>query len=282
VSWQDWTWDPTLFEGAAPYYERGRMPYARGLAEAMAGALGLDGTGRLLDLGCGPGTVTLLLADLFDEVVGLDPDAGMLREARRIFDERGVTNAQWVHERAENLPADLGRFRVATFAASFHWMDRPKVARTVLGMLQLGGAAVHVDAPAYRPPDLIADPGLPHPLPPEDLVIELRRRLLGEDRRAGQGIRNDSPSNEADVFLGAGFVGPQLVVVPDGRILERTVDDLVAQHFSSSSTAPHLFGERQAEFENDLRALLVRASPSGLFSVRLPDNHLIIWRTRQA
>jgi hypothetical protein len=113
-------------------------------------------------------------------------------------------------------------------------------------------------------------------------VIELRRRYLGEDRRAGQGIRNDSPSNEADVFLGAGFVGPQLVVVPDGRILERTVDDLVAQHFSSSSTAPHLFGERQAEFENDLRALLVRASPSGLFSVRLPDNHLIIWRTRQA
>ena len=37
-------------------------------------ALGLDGRGRLLDAGCGPGRATLLLSHLFAEVVGLDPD----------------------------------------------------------------------------------------------------------------------------------------------------------------------------------------------------------------
>ena len=36
-----------------------------------------------------------------------------------------------VRLRAEGLPAGLGTFRLVTFAASFHWMDRPVVARTV-------------------------------------------------------------------------------------------------------------------------------------------------------
>ncbi|MEX2393942.1 MAG: hypothetical protein WD826_05635 [Actinomycetota bacterium] len=48
--------------------------------------------------------------------------------------------------------------------------------------------------------------------------------------------------------------------------------------FSSSGTAPHLFGDRVNDFERDLRAVLLDASPSGLFSVRLPDNTLDIWR----
>jgi hypothetical protein len=67
------------------------------------------------------------------------------------------------------------------------------------------------------------------------------------------------------------------VIVPDGRLLARTIDDLVALTFSSSSTAPHLFGDRSADFEDDLRRLLVEASPSELFSVPLPDNVISIW-----
>lgn len=125
--WESWRWDATLFAGAAEYYERGRLPYAPGLAEAFRDALALDGRGRLLDLGCGPGTVTLRLAHLFDEAVGLDPDSDMLVEARRIAAARGVTGARWVCERAEALPAGLGKVRVVTLAASFHWMDRPRV-----------------------------------------------------------------------------------------------------------------------------------------------------------
>jgi len=61
----DWSWDETLFAGSAPYYERGRLPYAAGLAEALAAALGLGNRGRLLDVGCGPGTVALLCASVF-------------------------------------------------------------------------------------------------------------------------------------------------------------------------------------------------------------------------
>lgn len=278
---ETWTWDPTLFQGAAKYYERGRLPYAPGLADAMADALHLVGSGRLLDVGCGPGTVTFLLANLFREVVGLDADPGMLAEAQRLAHERQVTNAGWVEMRAEDLPGDLGEFQVVTFAASLHWMDRPKVFATVRRMLTPSGAVVHVDNPGYRP-DAWSSEGLPHPPPPEDQIATLRKVYLGPDRRAGQGIRNSSPADEDDVFRATGFVGPERVVVPDGRVLERSVDEIVAEKFSSSGSAPHLFGEHLAGFEADLRELLGRFSTSGRFSVRLSDNELKIWRPAAA
>jgi SAM-dependent methyltransferase len=266
----------TLYAGAARYYVHGRMPYAAGLADAMADALELDGRGRLLDVGCGPGIVALRLAHLFDQVVGLDLDAHMLTEAALQADKLGVDSAAWVCMRAEDLPGSLGKFRVATFAASFHWMDRPKVALAVRGLLELGGFAVQVDAPSYRTDEPSTD-DLPHPTPPEDAIAELRRRYLGADLRAGQGIRNSSPDGEDAVFTAAGFSPMRRVVVPDGRVLSRSIDDLVAQRFSSSPTAPHLFGDRLNDFEADLRRVLIDASPSGLFSVRLADNVISIW-----
>lgn len=272
--WFEWEWDETLFAGAAAYYDKGRLPNAPGLADAFKKALGLDGRGRLLDVGCGPGTVTLPLSGLFEEIVGLDADAGMIQEAQRLASERGVTNARWFHSRAEDMPARLGEFRVVTFAASFHWMDRPRVAGMVREMLELSGAVVHVD---NRHQDRLG-PDDDLPAPPAAEIDELRRRYLGPDRRAGQSIRNSSPSDEAAVFRAAGFTGPEVIVVPDGRTIVRSADDLVANTFSNSSTAPHLFGERRSEFEADLRRVLAQASPDGTFACRLPDNELKIWR----
>jgi SAM-dependent methyltransferase len=272
--WFEWQWDQTLFAGSAHYYEQGRLPNAPGLTEAFEKALGLNGRGRLLDVGCGPGTVTLRLASLFEEVVGLDADAGMIEEARRLASERAVTNARWAHNRAEQLPAGLGTFRVVTFAASFHWMDRPLVAATVREMLGPDGVVVHVDN--RHQDSLVADDELT--APPRERIAELLREYLGADRRAGQSIRNTSPSDEAAVFRGAGFAGPEVVVVPDGRTVVRSIDDMVAETFSMSSSAPHLFGERVSEFEADLRRLLAQASPDGVFSIRLPGNELRVWR----
>jgi SAM-dependent methyltransferase len=279
--WETWSWDESLFAGAAGYYEQGRLPYAAGLADVIARSLALDGHGRLLDVGCGPGTVALRLAPLFEAVVGLDPDAEMLAQASRAAVRLGVGNATWVRSRAEDLPAGLGAFRAVTFAASFHWMDRPRVASAVATMLDPGGAVVQVDAPAYRADELAAETRrgtLPFPPPPDDALDQLRRRYLGDDRRAGRGIRNTSPSDEDGIFRRAGFRPAETVTVPDRRAVEQTADDVVARVFSSSSTAPHLFGDRREAYEADLRKTLAQASPAGRFSVRLPDNILRIWR----
>ena len=59
---EGWEWDPTLYGGSAPYYLSGRLPYAPRLAQAFVEALALDGTGRLLDVGTGPGVIAMDLA----------------------------------------------------------------------------------------------------------------------------------------------------------------------------------------------------------------------------
>ena len=274
--WEDWTWDESLFEGAARYYRRGRIPYAEGLADSLAKVLSLDGRGRLLDVGCGPGIVALRLARLFEGVVGLDPDAAMLSEARLAAAEERVGNVSWVCLRAEELPAGLGTFRVITFAQSFHWMDRPKVAAAARAMVEPDGAVVQVD-PGRDGPGGDTTAG-PHPAVPFQEIDSLRRRFLGPDRRAGKGRRNTSPSDEDTIFQAAGFLPEEQVRVDDARVLDRSTDDLVAWVFSASSTAPHLFGNQLAQFEADLRALLHDASPSGHFSVPLSDTTLRIRR----
>ncbi len=273
----DWTWDETLFAGAASHYEKGRLPYPAGIAAAMKDALDLDATGRLLDVGCGPGTVILRVAHLFAEAVGLDPDAGMVAEAQRLATERGVVNARFVQARAEQLPAGLGTFTVATFAQSFHWMDRAQVATTVNAMLTPGGAFVHVDN--HRQPSG-PEPSMPHPTPPSEAIHALVRDYLGPKRRAGQSIRESSPGDEDDILRAAGYAGPERVPVPDDQVLTRSIDDVVAGVLSTSSSAPHLFGDRLDAFVADLRNVLATTSPAGLFSVRPPDVELRIWRPR--
>ncbi|MFD4632465.1 class I SAM-dependent methyltransferase [Streptomyces sp. NPDC058284] len=272
-----WEWDETLFAGAAPYYARGRLPYAPGLADVLAEVLGLDVRGRLLDVGCGPGTLVLTLAPLFGEVVGVDPDGDMIAEAGREAVRRGAAaRARWVRARAEDLPAGLGTFTVAVFAQSFHWMDRDLVAATVKEMLCSGGALVHISdvKTEARPVD-----GLPYPAPPHEAVGALVRRYLGPVRRAGRGVlAQGTPGGEAAVYARAGFSGPEHHVVPGGQPLERSADDVVAGVFSMSNSAPHLFGTGRDRFEADLRALLREASASGRFSERVPSTEVHVWR----
>ncbi|HEY1653158.1 MAG TPA: class I SAM-dependent methyltransferase [Acidimicrobiales bacterium] len=276
--WETWTWDETLFQGTASYYRQGRDPYAPQLSKTLAAHLGLDGRGHLLDVGCGPGTVALLLADQFETVTGLDPDADMIAEARIAARESAVGNASWVLMRAEELPGSLGGFRVVSFAQSFHWMDRPRVAAATRQMLEPGGAAVQIDPSDGNPDTTPLDDT--HPPVPDAAIDELRIRWLGPNRRAGQGRRDTSPDGEDRVFQAAGFAPEEIVVVPDGRVIHRTLDQVVARVLSNSWAAPHLFGTRLPEFELDLRAVLHDASPEGLFSVGLPANRLRIRRPR--
>lgn len=213
-----WEWDDTLFSGTAPYYRRGRLPYAPGLADVLAEVLRLDGRGRLIDVGCGPGTLALSLAHLFAEIVGVDPDGGMLSEAGRGAAEAGVSGkSRWVRVRAEDLPAGLGTFSVATFAQSFHWMDRDLVAATIRDMLVPGGAFVHIS-------DLKTErrsvDGLPYPAVPYAAMDELVRHYLGPVRRAGRGCcRRARPAARRRCSRARDSPVPGVMSFPAGRLL---------------------------------------------------------------
>lgn len=276
---EGWSWDSTLFAGSSAFYDRGRIPYPPGLRDAFAAMADLRRSPRLIDVGCGPGTVALRLADLFAEVVGVDADRGMIDEAIRAAAVQKVANARWFRLRAEELPADLGRFRYATFAQSFHWMERELVAAKIFDMLEPGGAFVHVGGQQIETRS--AEHLLPHPLPPADDIRRLTQSYLGPERRAGQGVLlHGTPDNEWEVLQTAGFEAPVSIRVTGRQVLERTVDDVVAQVFSISDSAPHLFGDRLGDFERDLRAQLNAASDAGLFSEQIPDLALVFYRRR--
>ena len=271
-----WTWDSSLFSGTATYYIQGRTPYPPGLREAFASAADLSGSPRLIDVGCGPGTIALLLAELFTEVAGVDPDPEMLAEATRLAQGRGFTHARWVQARAEALPEGLGTFRYATFAQSFHWMDRDVVAQNVFELLEPGGAFVLIGMADQEGHYLLSgDAAAPAPLvppePPAEEIGALKTKFLGPTRRAGQGVRETSPNDEWSVLQPHGFAPARVVRVPCGRVRAISVDDVVARVFSMSSSAPHLFGDEVGAFEAQLRDLLWAASRDGKFSERCPD-----------
>ncbi|MEU8423398.1 class I SAM-dependent methyltransferase [Micromonospora sp. NPDC048835] len=272
-----WEWDQTLYAGSAAHYTVGRMPYPPSLAEAIGAALDLDGTGRLLDVGCGPGSVTLLLAPLFEAVVGVDADPEMLVEAQRRADEGRVTNVGWRHLRAEALPADLGMFRVVTFAQSFHWMDRPLVASRVRDMITPDGAWVHVGASTHQ--GVTGDEQLHYPRPPWKQIDDLVASYLGPVRRAGQGLLPmGTPSGEGEIMRAVGFTGPTQITVEQGMVVERSVDEVTSAVFSLSSAAPHLFADRLPAFSADLRHLLTSVARNGRFAERRRDISVAIWR----
>ena len=270
-----WRWDPTLYAGSAAHYVRGRVAYPQALADLLAAEVGLDRSGRLLDVGCGPGSLTLLLAPLVAEATGLDADPDMLAEAERLAVRAGLANVRWRLLRAEDLPAGLGTFRLVTFAQSLHWMDRRRVAAAVHGMLEAGGTCVHVHATTHE--GVEGSRRLPHPQPPRTAIAELVRGYLGPQRRAGRGVLPaGTPAGEDDVYRAAGFAGPRRLDLP-GVVIERTADQVLAAVLSLSGSTPHLFGPRLAAFETDLRRLLHQTSPTGVFSQQMREIALDIW-----
>lgn len=274
---KDWEWDETLYAGSAPHYAVGRMPYPPSLADAIREELGLDGRGRLLDVGCGPGSLTLLLAPMFETAVGVDADRDMILQASRRAGETNASNIQWRQLRAEDLPADLGTFRAATFAQSFHWMDQALVARRVRDMLGPSGAWVHVGATTHR--GVPGEDPLPHPRPPWDRIDELVTGYLGPVRRAGQSLLpTGTRAGEEEIMRQVGFTGPTRIEVGGNQIVDREVDDIVSAVFSLSNSAPHLFAAELPTFEADLRRLLTQTSDGGRFSERTREIAVVVWR----
>ena len=256
-------YDPASYLGCAAHYRYGRPAYSPGLEAVLTQQAGLDGTGRLLDAGCGPGVLTTRLASLFDQVVGLDPDAGMLAEGRRAAGEKAVSNIRWVQGLAEDLPAAApGPYKLVTFGQSFHWTDQEHVAETVYDLLEPGGALAliaHTVTGRPRPPD----PGVP-PIP-HDEITALVADYLGPARHAGQGTAPERTRRFTDVLARTRFGVPRQLFVPGIPDLLRDSQSVLSGYLSLSSSAPHLFGDRHDDFAEEVLALLASRSADGIF-----------------
>ena len=256
-------YDPTIYLGSAAHYRHGRPAYSAELEAVLTQKADLDGRGRLLDVGCGPGVLTVRLAHQFTQAVGLDPDADMLAEGRRAAGEKRVMNIRWVQGLAEDLPTVApGPYRLVTFGQSFHWTDERRVAETVYDMLEPGGSLaliVHTVTGRPRPPD----PGVP--AIPHDEIRALVVKYLGSGRRAGRGTAPERNHRFEDVLSRTRFGVPHQFFVPGVPDLLRDAESVLSGYLSFSFSAPHLFGDRLDDFAREVRALLASRSAEGIF-----------------
>lgn len=92
--------DPMAFEGTARFYAEGRSWYSHDLPAVLERELGLDGTGMLLDVGCGPGILTIPLAPRFREG---RRTRSVARHARR---SRATSPARWGRHGHRMVPGE--------------------------------------------------------------------------------------------------------------------------------------------------------------------------------
>ncbi len=186
-------------------------------------------TDRLLDVGCGPGSITLGLADHVGEVVGVDVDDAFLADARTRAGDR--TDVRF--ERADvcdRLPFDDDAFDVAFLHAVLQHVESPTAALSEVRRVVRPGGRVGIGDPDV-------ETVLLHPRTPAldgALAIESRTR------------RNpDIGRRLPELLTNAGFDDVQLAVRPNvalGRdavtaIAQSTAMRLEAEPFIAHAVA---------------------------------------------
>ncbi|WP_428491107.1 class I SAM-dependent methyltransferase [Rhodopila sp.] len=231
--------DPDRHRSAAPHYERGRVPYSLALIRRVADVTGLGSHHRVLDLGCGPGSLARSFAPLAREVVAMDPSAEMLTTARALA--RQAASIRFLAGSSYDLDPGLGHFHLVVMGRSFHWMDRVDTLNRLDRMIEPTGAIA-----------LFRDSA------PEVPVNAWRK--VWHDIRDHYGPNAESHRRDPDwvrheaILLDSPFARLESFGVIERRALN--VETLVQRTLSMASTSPSRLGEKAAAMVADVRAAL--------------------------
>jgi SAM-dependent methyltransferase len=94
---------------------------------------------QLLDLGCGPGTVTRPLSSYFTSTLGTDPSSQMLETARSLTPLEEYPTISYACCPAENIPLPDASVDMAVAAQAAHWFDQPKWWKEMARVVRPGG-----------------------------------------------------------------------------------------------------------------------------------------------
>jgi SAM-dependent methyltransferase len=264
-----------IFKGTASYYARYRPGYPEPFLAYVARRFGLDGRGRLLDLGCGSGQLALPLAPHFEEVLGLDPEPEMLREAEAAAARTGTTNARFLEAGSQDLGrlrSSLGRFRLVTMGASFHWMDRGPTLKALYEMVEPGGGLVisWLRLTANNPQN--------EWMRVADAVI---KRHLGQDRRAGSAYYVEQEETHEQVIARSPFRRMEVISAFASPYIyqqRRDIEGITGWLYSTSYANPSVLGPLREPFEQDLRETLLDLQPSGQFEEEVYVGAILAWK----
>lgn len=153
------------------------------LDAAMVDAVGALEGRRVLDLGCGSGDLTVLLALARARVVGIDLSPGMVEVARRRVETFAPgADASFAAAPAEELPLEDGSVDVILGRFILHHLDIPRAAAECARVLAPGGQAFFVENSGRNP-----------------LLMFARNRLAGRFGIPRYGTVDERPLCEEDV-----------------------------------------------------------------------------------
>ncbi|MFD9477308.1 MULTISPECIES: class I SAM-dependent methyltransferase [Streptomyces] len=252
----------TPYASAAPYYARYRPPYPAELYALLADRFALDGSQTVLDLGAGPGTLSLPLAPLAEHVYAVDPEPAMLAEGCALAEEQGRRNISWLRGDAAGIGRlCLPRIDLCVIGGAFHRMDRVRVPADLDAVLApRGGIAVVTSVAAVWP----------------SVVDEVRTRFLGSGDGAADGTADgtevttrpaDEPADMEELRDVEDHLAKSVFSRVETTTWERstrcTVDQVIGLQFSRACSSPALFGDRKDAFESELRHALLDRYPDG-------------------
>ncbi|MDF1555862.1 MAG: methyltransferase domain-containing protein [Deferrisomatales bacterium] len=121
-------------------------------------------TDRTLDVACGPGTLSLKLAALTREVVGIDLTNELLAIAASKAREQGLTNVTFTPGDVEDLPYSAETFDLVVCGSALHHFPDPRKVFQEMGRVcKPGGRVGVIDIVSPEEPDRAA------------LTLEIRR-----------------------------------------------------------------------------------------------------------
>lgn len=154
---------PAHWNFLLPFYDTGcyLLGFGRNFRFKIIQHLRLSGTERLLDAGCGTGTLLAILKEIYPSVIaeGLDPDEKALQIAIKKFHSNN-TNIILHCSKMDNMPFKNDSFDIITSSLVFHHIqknDRLASLKEYLRVLKPLGRLVLVDfgPPGYNLVDRI-------------------------------------------------------------------------------------------------------------------------------
>ncbi len=133
VSWED----PELVDF---FVRKQSSPLGRRIDGDFLDFLQVLGSWRCLDVGCGPGVLTLAVADRALQATGADLSAAMIARAEALVQEQGITNVRFVRTPAEVLPFEDGEFDLAFATSVIFLLPEPLLGlREMVRVVRPGG-----------------------------------------------------------------------------------------------------------------------------------------------
>ena len=243
---------PDRFTSAIPHYINGRPPYSERLVDRLARETRLGPGSRVLDLGCGPGSLTLPLARHCGTMIGIDADPAMIEAARSAADAAGIS-VDWRVGSSFDLDASLAPLDLVTIGRAFHWMDREATLQRFDELIAPGGALALLNT------ELHDFGGVRW-----HAAFEEARQAHGRFDDFFRWRKSEAFEPHTSVLMRSPFSEVERISVFEVRT--PGIDEIVARALSFSANSPSaLGGEGRAAYEADVRGRMLTLCPDGHF-----------------